>query len=118
MPSVEQHFVGRAPAVRAIYRRILAAARASGPCIEDPKKTSIHLARKTAFAGVATRNHALLLTLKSDRNIESPRIEKRERASANRWHLVVRLENPAEVDAEIKRWLKNAIALASGAVAP
>jgi hypothetical protein len=112
MATVQQHFVGRSPAVLAIYRKILSAAKANGPVVEDPKKTSIHLARKTAFAGVATRNNALLLTVKSDRDIRSPRVEKRERTSANRWHLVVRLADPKDVDAEIKEWLKRAIALA------
>lgn len=112
MATVEQHFVGRDPVVRAIYQKILTAARANGPFVEDPKKTSIHLARKTAFVGVATRNNALLLTVKSDRDIRSPRIEKREHTSANRWHLVVRLEDPRDVDPEIKGWLKNAFALA------
>ena len=55
MHTVGQHFEGRAPAVRAIYRQIISAARAAGPFKEEPKKTSIHLARKSAFAGIATR---------------------------------------------------------------
>ena len=112
MATVEQHFVGRAPVVRAIYRQILDAAKASGPFAEDPKKTSIHLARRSAFAGIATRKDALLLTVKSDTDIRSSRIVKREQASAHRWHLVIRLDDPAQVDAEIKAWLKRAIALA------
>ncbi len=53
--TVAEHFEGRVPAVRAIYDRILEAAKRLGPVREEPKKTSIHLARKTAFAGVATR---------------------------------------------------------------
>jgi hypothetical protein len=112
MATVEQHFKGRAPVVRAIYAQILSAARASGPFTEDPKKTSIHLARGSAFAGIATRKDALLLTVKSDTDIRSPRIVKHEHTSANRWHLVVRLENPTQVDAQLKAWLKKAIALA------
>jgi len=112
MPTVEQHFIGRDPIVRAIYRKILRAAKSSGPFVEDPKKTSIHLARKTAFAGIATRNNAVLLTIKSDRDIRSARIEKREQTSAGRWHLVVRLADPDDVDAEVEAWLKKAISLA------
>jgi hypothetical protein len=75
--TVSQHFEGRAPAVRAISRRITSAARPVGPFREDPKKTSIHLARKSAFAGIATRNDAVILTIKSAADIESPRIFKR-----------------------------------------
>jgi len=66
--TVKSHFEGRDPAVRQIYDRVLKAAGKFGPVIEDPKKTSIHLV-KTAFAGVATRKSAIVLTIKSDRKI-------------------------------------------------
>ncbi len=112
MPTIEQHFDGLAPGVREIYNRITKAAAKAGPFREEPKKTSIHLARKSAFAGVMTRKDALMLTLKSATDIRSPRIVKREQASANRWHLVVRLDNPSQVDAELQAWLKKAIELA------
>jgi hypothetical protein len=53
---------------------------------EETKKTSIHLVvRHAAFAGVATRRSSPILTLKSATGIRSPRIEKREQTSANRW---------------------------------
>jgi uncharacterized protein DUF5655 len=110
--TVAQHFQDRAPAVRAVYERLLAAAKRLGPVHEEPKKTSIHLARKTAFAGVATRKNALILTLKSATDLKSPRVSKHERASANRWHLEVRLDDPAQVDAEIEGWLRAAYELA------
>jgi hypothetical protein len=99
-PSVQQHFEKRSPDVRAIYDRILASAEKLGPVREAPKKTSIHLERESAFAGVATRKDSLILTLKSATDIRSPRIVRREQASANRWHLEVRLETPAAVDHE------------------
>jgi len=101
------------PPQRAIYTRLLKAARTVGPFTEDPKKTSIHLTRKTAFAGVATRKDALQLTIKSSTDIRSPRIVKRQQASANRWHLEVRLENPSDVDRELTSWLKNAMRLSA-----
>jgi hypothetical protein len=110
--SIDRHFAGRAPAVRAIYDRIVSAAKVEGSVREEPKKTSIHLARRTAFAGVATRKDALILTLKSAKDIRSPRIVKREQTSANRWHLEVRLDDPAQVDPQLKTWLKQAIELA------
>ena len=99
-------------AQRAIYQHLLRAARSIGPFTEDPKKTSIHLTRKSAFAGVATRKDALQLTLKSAADIHSPRIVKRKQASANRWHLEVRLEDPTHVDRELKSWLADAMRLA------
>ena len=80
--------------------------------VEEPKKTSIHLVRTTAFAGVATQKAALVLTLKSDRDVASTRLRKRERVSANRWHLEARLSGPNEVDSEVRTWLERAYLLA------
>jgi len=110
MPTfdVSSHFENRAPEVRAVYDRIVRAARSLGDIQEDAKKTSIHLVRKTAFAGIAARKSALILTLKSGADIKSPRVVKREKVSAKRWHCEVRLEKPSEVDAEVKKWLKAA----------
>jgi hypothetical protein len=103
---VETHFQKADPAVVATYRRILEEARRLGPVTEEPKKTSIHLVRRTAFAGVATRRSALILTLKSARDIRSRRIAKHEQASANRWYLDVRLDGPGQVDRQVASWLK------------
>ena len=112
LPSVEQHFASRASNVSATYRALLTAARRFGPVDEEPKKTSIHLVRNTAFAGVATQKAALLLTLKASKDIKSRRISRHERASANRWHLIVRLTAPDEIDAELRGWLEAAYELA------
>lgn len=111
-PTVAQHFDAARPVVRTIYDRILREARRFGTVHEDPKKTSIHLTRKTAFAGVATRKDSLILTLKASADVRSSRVLKHERASANRWHLQVRLHSPDDVDAELKAWLNQAYALA------
>jgi hypothetical protein len=110
--TVREHFENRAPEVAATYAALLAAAKKLGPVREEPKKTSIHLVRDTAFAGVATRKTALILTLKSESDFASDRIIKREKVSAHRWHLEVRLETPKQVDSELLTWLKRAYALA------
>ena len=110
--TVREHFENRAPEVKATYAAILKAAKKFGPVKEEAKKTSIHLVRKSAFAGVATRKTALILTLKSATDIKSARIAKREQASAHRWHLEIRLETPEAVDSEIVDWLRTAYELA------
>jgi hypothetical protein len=110
--ALAPHFRDRAPNVAGTYAALLRAARALGPVTEEPKKTSIHLVRESAFAGVATQKAALILTLKSAADVNSPRIRKRERVSANRWHLEVRLAEPKDIDAELRRWLARAYALA------
>ena len=75
--GVALHFAGKDPTVLATYQRLIDVARTLGPVTEEAKKTSIHLVRHTAFAGVATRRSSLILTLKSATDIRSPRIEKR-----------------------------------------
>jgi len=110
--TIAGHFEGRADVVKATYLAILAAARKLGPVREEAKKTSIHLARRTAFAGIATRRAGLILTLKSTVDIQSPRVRRREQASANRWYLEVELQDPSQIDAEIRTWLKSAYDLA------
>jgi Domain of unknown function (DUF5655) len=112
-PSVQQHFDGRSTNVRATYDRLLEVVGSFGEFTEDPKKTSIHLNRRTAFAGVAARKESLNLTIKSAQDIASPRVHKHERASANRWHLEVTLSSPADVDAELTSWLQEAYELSA-----
>jgi hypothetical protein len=110
--SVKEHFTDRAPSVRETYDAILKAAKRLGPVKEEPKKTSIHLVRKSAFAGIATRKSALILTLKADTDVSNKRIGKRERVSANRWHLEIKLDSPETVDTELVSWLGKAYELA------
>src|SRR2546430_3253812 len=111
--TIGSHFEDKDPVVRQIYDRLLKTAQRFGPVGEEPKKTSIHLVNKTAFAGVATRKSAIILTIKSDRKLSSPRIHKSEQTSASRFHHEVRLSSPADVDAELTRWLQAAYELSS-----
>ena len=108
---LKSHFESKDAAVRQIYDRVLKSARKFGPVGEEPKKTSIHLVNRTAFAGVATRKSAIILTIKSDRKLSSSRIHKSEQTSANRFHHEVRLTSAADVDSELIKWLGDAYAL-------
>jgi len=111
-PTVSAHFTKAAPDVRATYDALLEAARHLGKVREDPKKTSIHLVRKSAFAGIATRRDSLILTLKGSAAIRSPRVERSQQPSANRWYHEVRLRTPSDVDRELRAWLARAYELA------
>ena len=106
-PTVEQHFDGKSPHVREIYDKVLAACGEFGYLAEDPKKTSIHLNRNSAFAGVKTQVNSLVLTLKSAEDIPSERISNRLQASARRWYCYVKVSSAEEVDGELLAWLKN-----------
>ena len=99
-------FERSAPEAKALYERLLTALRKLGPFEVEWKKTSIHLVRNTAFAGVHPRKSSLMLTLKTSQPIMSPRIAKSEQVSRNRWHLDLKLMSPEEIETELLRWLR------------
>lgn len=109
--SVNDHFINKDPSVRALYDQLISLLRTFGPVQEDPKKTSIHLNRKSALAGVEIRKNGLLLNIKSDHAIKSPRIEKAEQISSKRFHHKVRITSPKDMDEELKTWLQQAYLL-------
>jgi uncharacterized protein DUF5655 len=109
--TVSEHFEGKDPLIKSIYQKILTESRKFGPVIEEPKKNSIHLVHKSAFAGVMTRRNALILNIKSDVPIKHARITKTEKISANRFHQEVKLTSPRDVDPLLVGWLLEAYAL-------
>jgi hypothetical protein len=111
--TVDDQFTGKTPNVRAVYDLLLSQLHTFGPVHEEPKKTSIHLAKTSGFAGVHTRKNYLILNIRSDHLIDSPRITKSEQVSKSRYHQEVKLESPDEIDAELLSWLKAAYHLSS-----
>jgi hypothetical protein len=109
--SVGDHFVNKDPAIRGLYDQLISLIGTIGPVREDPKKTSIHLNRKSALAGVETRKKYLLLNIKSGHAIKSSRIEKTEQISAKRFHHKVRISSSKDLNEELKTWLEEAYAL-------
>ena len=91
-----------------LYDRLLSVLRKIGPVAEEAKKTSIHLVRASALAGVETRKSYLLLNLKADHRVEGPRVARAEQLSTRRFHFKVKLSRSDEVDAELEGWLRHA----------
>jgi hypothetical protein len=106
--TVDEHFVHKDKSVRALYDHLIKVVKKFGPIEEDPKKTSIHINRKSAMAGVETRKDCLLLNIKSDHSIKSPRVEKAEQVSSKRFHHKVRITSLKDFDEELKSWLMHA----------
>ena len=83
----------------------------------EPKRTCLHLCgARSAFAGVHPRAAGVLLTIRTAAPIESPRVRKTERVSANRAHNDLLLTDPAEVDDELVSWLAEGLKLSGGPV--
>jgi hypothetical protein len=111
--SVKSHFQNKDKVVREIYERLLRKVGQCGTVSEDPKKTSIHLVNRTAFAGVATRKAAINLTIKGDHALSSSRVTKSEQVSAHRFHHEVKLTSLADIDSELIGWLTEAYKLSA-----
>ena len=109
--TLSQHFEGKEPEVKSIYERIVSESRKFGNVVEEPKKTSIHLVNRSAFAGVVTRKNALILNIKSAKPIKDKRITKSEQISASRFHQEVKLTSADEVDSTLVGWLRDAYSI-------
>jgi hypothetical protein len=111
MSSTGNALASATPEALRLYRALLMSFHSLGPFQEEPKKTSVHLTNKSAFAGVHFRRNHLILTIKSADRIDSPRVIKAEQVSKNRWHCDVKVTTEAEIDAPLKTWMKNAYLL-------
>ncbi len=101
------------PAVRATYDRLLIRVRRIGPVTAEQNKTSIHLKGRAAFAGVHPLKSRLDLNIVSDEPIADPRVTKRDKISASRYHNTVALSSPHDIDTQLMDWLKRAYELGS-----
>jgi hypothetical protein len=104
MPDAS-NVLGARPASLRIYEALRGRIERLGPVEEQVKATSIHLVRRSAFAGVHPRRSGLLLVIRSATPIESNRIRKVERVSANRWHNELIIQELAEVDDQLLEWV-------------
>ncbi len=110
--AVDRIFARSEPQVRAIVAALIERASALPGVAVDPKGTCIHLNHRVAFAGLHPRKTALLLNLRTAAPIESSRIRKIERVSANRCHNEMLLDSAGDLDGELMGWIADAHALA------
>ena len=101
----------KSPASQATYTKVIAAVSKLGPYEVEEKKTSLHLTRGRAFAGVHPRANGIILNLVFDAPLKNARVHKSEQVSANRHHVEFKLEDPAEVDSQLVTWIKRAYSL-------
>ncbi len=84
--------------------------------VEELKQTCVHIVAGeggTAYAGLHPRKGAVLLNLRLDKPLKSPRIRKIEQASRNRYHCELVLSSVNDVDDELAAWVEQAWQLAS-----
>jgi hypothetical protein len=101
----------KSPSSKSTYAKVVAEIAKFGPFEVQEKKTSLHLTHGRAFAGVHPRASGIVLNLVLDAPLKNARVHKSEQVSANRHHVEIKLEDPAEVDAQLVAWVKRAYSL-------
>ncbi|MBL8844115.1 MAG: DUF4287 domain-containing protein [Planctomycetes bacterium] len=104
---IDAQYAGKKAALRPLCDALIAAAKALGSDVEvAPKKTSVSLRRKKQFALIEAATATRIdLGLQLKGVAVAGRLEKYKSTMCS--HLV-RLETPAQLDAELKRWLRQA----------
>jgi hypothetical protein len=105
---LEDHFAGREPQVVATFKRLLAAAKKSGPVKVLPEKTRIAFQVRMSFAAFSLRRRWVDGHVVLARRLESARFRRIDLISPHNQVHVFRLHQPAEVDEEVERWLAEA----------
>lgn len=88
----------------------------AGQAVVDPKQTCVHITAgkgASAYAGLHPRKKAVLLNIRLEAPINSPRIRKVEQISRNRYNCEMLLTSPGDVDDEVLGWLEAGWKLAS-----
>lgn len=108
---VEHPSILKSPTSQTTYAKLISAISELGPFEVEEKKASLHLTHGRAFAGVHPRAKGILLNLVFDAPLKNPRVHRSEQVSANRHHVEFKLEDPADVDAQLVTWIKQAYSL-------
>ena len=106
--KLSEHFAGRDPLVVATFRRLVTAARRSGPVKVLPEKTRVAFQVRMSYAAFTLRRHWIDGHVVLARRLESPRFRRIDFYSPLNQVHVFRLERPEEVDGEVERWLAEA----------
>lgn len=108
LASLEAHFAGKPPEIRAIFDRIVELAERSGPVNVLPERTRVALQARISFAALQPRRawvdgHVVLA-----RRRESRRFRRIETFSPRNHLHAFRISALEEVDAEVADWLAEA----------
>jgi hypothetical protein len=76
------------------------------------KASSFHVVRRSAFLGIHPRRGGILVNIVLATKLDSARVHRAERVSANRWHNEVILRDLSDVDAELLAWIREGHTLA------
>ena len=99
----------RNPASTAVYEALIRMVHEIGPTKIEEKKTSLHVLNgRAAFLGIHPRKSGVRVNIVLARPLESARVAKAERVSANRYHNELDIREVSELDDELVGWIREA----------
>ena len=106
--TLESHFEGKPPKVRAIFDKLLSVAKKSGPVTVLPEKTRIAFQVRMSFAAFVIRRNWVDGHVVLARRLENPRFRRIETFSPRNHLHAFRFESVDEIDDEVTKWFAEA----------
>lgn len=106
--TVDESFAGRPAWHRAIYDALIEHLCRLGPVEEDAVKIGVFLRHEQKFAEIRPMARSLAMWLMLPYLIDSPRVSRAERISADRFAHYLKLVSVDEVDEELLGWFEDA----------
>ncbi|HKV50695.1 MAG TPA: DUF5655 domain-containing protein [Gemmatimonadaceae bacterium] len=109
--SVNSHFRGKPPEIRALFDSVVTFLRTLGPVRVLPEKTRIALQVRMSFAQLTPRRQWLDGHVVMARRVESPRFRRVDTISPRNHVHAFRLTRSDDIDDEFRAWLAEAYAV-------
>jgi Domain of unknown function (DUF5655) len=106
--TLASHFDDKPALVRAIFDKLLAAARKNGPVTVLPEKTRIAFQVRMSFAAFVIRRNWVDGHVVLARRLENPRFRRIETFSPRNHLHAFRIESLDEIDDEVAAWFAEA----------
>lgn len=106
--TLASHFAAKPPLVRAIFNKLLAVAKQSGPVTVLPEKTRIAFQVRMSFAAFVIRRNWVDGHVVLARRFEHPRFRRIETFSPRNHLHAFRFDSVEEVDDEVAAWFAEA----------
>ena len=106
--SLDDHFHGKPPEIRALFEAVVRAIREVGPVRVLPEKTRIAFQVRMSFAQVTPRQRWLDGHVVLARRLDHPRFRRVESFSPRNHLHAFRLQSLADVDDDFRAWIAEA----------
>lgn len=106
--TLARHFRGKPPAIRALFRAIVAVVRSNGPVRVLPEKTRIAFQVRMSFAQVTPRRGWLDGHVVLARRLEHPRFRRVETFSPRNHLHAFRIADMGGIDDDFRAWMAEA----------